>query len=229
MKQSSKQSVLLDHPNNLQYLAYSGFLEPKDRINMDTAIANPQERALYLDHIQGADNDEMMIKINHRNRKNIEDWLIERKMLYPRPTSLKDITFLTNENIRHVVNLWCEGSKEVLEKKFGHISKWDVSRVTDMSWLFVGQTTFDDNISEWDVSNVTRMKGMFHQARAFNQPLNQWNVSSVTDMSLMFRHTQHFCRPLDSWDVSQVTNMRQMFDDSPNFNWINGMFQKSQI
>ena len=36
-------------------------------------------------------------------------------------------------------------------------------------------------ISNWDVSNVTNMRWMFANASSFNQPLNKWNVSNVTD------------------------------------------------
>ena len=37
-------------------------------------------------------------------------------------------------------------------------------------------------ISTWDVSNVTNMAWMFSEATSFNQPLNNWNVSKVTNM-----------------------------------------------
>ena len=34
------------------------------------------------------------------------------------------------------------------------------------------------DISNWDVSNVTNMRGMFWLYGSFNQPLNNWNVSN---------------------------------------------------
>ena len=37
-------------------------------------------------------------------------------------------------------------------------------------------------ISTWDTSKVTNMYELFHDARSFNQPLNNWNVSKVTNM-----------------------------------------------
>ena len=33
------------------------------------------------------------------------------------------------------------------------------------------------DISNWDVSNVTNMRWMFYRAHYFNQPLDKWNVS----------------------------------------------------
>lgn len=44
----------------------------------------------------------------------------------------------------------------------GDISKWDVSKVTDMSYMFNGNVYFDSDISGWDVSNVTSNKGIFN-------------------------------------------------------------------
>lgn len=46
----------------------------------------------------------------------------------------------------------------------GDISKWDVSRVEDMSYLF-SDSTFNGDISKWDVSNVKDMSGMFHSSK----------------------------------------------------------------
>ena len=73
-----------------------------------------------------------------------------------------------------------------------------------MIWrMFLGATSFNQNIGGWDVSNVTKMVNMFKGAHEFddfwmdiqqfprnggnvlgaikfNQSLNSWNVSGVT-------------------------------------------------
>jgi surface protein len=41
-----------------------------------------------------------------------------------------------------------------------NISEWDVSNVTDMSYMF-SNSEFIGDISKWDVSNVTDMQCMF--------------------------------------------------------------------
>jgi len=43
------------------------------------------------------------------------------------------------------------------------ISKWNTSKVTDMSWMFE-RTPFNKPIGNWDVSNVTDMSWMFINA-----------------------------------------------------------------
>ena len=60
----------------------------------------------------------------------------------------------------------------------GNISKWDVSNVTDMSYMFQ-QSKFNQNISKWDVSNVTIMDGMFMMAGKFNQDISKWNIAKA--------------------------------------------------
>jgi surface protein len=49
------------------------------------------------------------------------------------------------------------------------ISKWDVSNVKDMSWMFYDADSFNQDISKWDVSNVKDMSFMFYDAESFNQ------------------------------------------------------------
>lgn len=123
----------------------------------------------------------------------------------------------TNDDIRTAVNLWCKNRSEAIEK-YGNISDWNVSNVTDMSGLFSNCSEFNDDISRWDVSNVTDMHRMFDNAREFNQPIGNWDVSKVTDMSLMFENAKAFNQPIGNWDVSNVTYMYNMFQEATAFN-----------
>jgi surface protein len=109
----------------------------------------------------------------------------------------------------------------------GDFSSWDVSNVTDMSYMFSGftnnvsarlVTNFNSNISSWDVSNVTDMSSMFENAGFFNQDLSSWDVSNVTDMSSMFEVAWSFNQDISSWDVSSVSSMSSMFAGARNFN-----------
>ena len=91
------------------------------------------------------------------------------------------------------------------------ISSWDVSNVTDMSFMFGLETEFNQDISNWDVSNVTKMGYMFGSAAEFNQDISNWDVSNVTNMGGMFSSATSFNQPIGEWDVSNVTNMEGMF------------------
>ena len=52
--------------------------------------------------------------------------------------------------------------KEAVVNLYGEISDWDVSNVTDMSFLFMDNTAFNQDISAWDVSSVTNMIQTFN-------------------------------------------------------------------
>merc|ERR1712100_405773 len=94
------------------------------------------------------------------------------------------------------------------------VSKWDVSKVTDM---FNGAHSFNGDLSKWDVSKVTSMEWTLGSAYNFNGDLSKWDVSKVHDMDHMFDHAYSFSGDLSKWDVSKVTEwglFNGMFDDS---------------
>ena len=63
---------------------------------------------------------------------------------------------------------WCANAEEALAKH-GNISNWDVSRVTDMSYIFCSNgawstsgcnaacASFNENVENWDTSRVTTL------------------------------------------------------------------------
>ena len=75
---------------------------------------------------------------------------------------------------------------------YGPIGEWDVSRVTDMSYMFSDKVFFNGDISEWDVSRVTDMSRMFFRAKSFNGDLSKWDVSNTKDMQAMFYKAASF-------------------------------------
>ena len=116
----------------------------------------------------------------------------------------------------------------------------NLGTVTNLSNMFLKASSFNSNINNWDVSNVTDMSYMFYgqwSTSLYNQPLNNWNVSNVTNMSNMFRAATVFSQDLNSWNVSNVSNFSGMFSSASAFNgnissWTpssstdtNGMFQ----
>ena len=134
----------------------------------------------------------------------------------------------TNADIKPAVNLWCTNPVEA-EERYGHISEWDVSRVTDMTKLFKGKAEFNDDIRQWDVSNVTTMIGMFCDAHSFNQAIGGWDVSKVTNMDYMFCLAENFNQQIGAWDVSHVTSMSLMFNGARNFNQQIGAWDVSHV
>ena len=64
---------------------------------------------------------------------------------------------LNDQNIQQAVNLWCE-NKEQCILKYGHISHWNTSNITNTRELFYDKIDFNEDISNWSVSHVTNMK-----------------------------------------------------------------------
>jgi surface protein len=114
-------------------------------------------------------------------------------------------------DIQADVNLWCSDPAAV-EKKYGHISKWGVPRVTNTMELFAHCCTFNEDIGVRDVSRVTSMKYMFYNATSVNQPLDNWNMAKVENMRFMFCEATSFNQDVGVWDVNNVTSLAEMFE-----------------
>ena len=158
-----------------------------------------------------------------------------------------------NETLRKAIKewvcpkIWCFTSKKMIDNpdidlsKYGDISDWDVSNVTNMSSLFSKNSynlpsylednfrNFNEDVSKWDVSNVTDMSGMFHDAQSFNQDIGTWNVSNVTDMKQMFDKAKSFNQDIGEWNVSNVTDMNYMFGQAKSFNQDIGKWDVSNV
>ena len=100
------------------------------------------------------------------------------------------------------------------------ISKWNVSNVKYMQFMFDGYENFNCDLSNWDVSKVENMKGIFSWCIKFNCDLSKWDVSNVTNMDFMFDNCNKFDCDLSKWDVSNVLNMICMFGNCKNFKGI---------
>merc|ERR1712106_583317 len=127
------------------------------------------------------------------------------------PSPFVAFTFTSKDSLLEAVKDFNKKPAKA-EKKYGPIATWDVSGITDMSYLFDitgAATTINADISDWDTSRVTDMSGMFLNAKAFNQPLT-FDTSSVINMRGMFANAAAFNQPL-SFDTSSVTNMHGIF------------------
>ena len=121
------------------------------------------------------------------------------------------------EEIDKAIRIYCK-DKDSGIKRYGEIGSWDVTKITNMSYLFSKFNYFNEDISNWNVSNVSYMNSMFQDAKLFNQPLNNWDVRNVSDMSYMFCGTESFNQPLNNWYVKNVSDMNHMFFCAEKFN-----------
>jgi surface protein len=133
--------------------------------------------------------------------------LVERRTVLPLDLVVLISSFLyerlTDENFQEAIALWFE-NQEDCKFRFGHISYWNTSRVTNMRGAFHKRYTFNEDISRWNVGRVTVMGSMFDDATAFNRDIGDWDVSSVTDMSSMFAGAVAFNGNIGQWNVSRA-------------------------
>ena len=65
-----------------------------------------------------------------------------------------------------------------------------------MTSMFGGASTFNGDLSKWDVTKVTNIRSMGNGASSFNGDLSKWDVAKVTNMVRMFSGASSFKRDL---------------------------------
>ena len=124
--------------------------------------------------------------------------------------------FTSNSELSAAIALWTSQRENAIAA-YGYIHEWDVSVVSDMSYLFQGRcSTFNDPIGAWDTSSVVSMRGMFRDCYEFDQNISGWDTHAVTSMNRMFEHAIRFSHDVSKWDTRRVTDFYAMFP--PTFN-----------
>jgi surface protein len=159
--------------------------------------------------------------------------MFERAQSFNQPINSWDVGNVTNmfqmflycRNFNSSLNNWNVSNVENMQYMFAYcdifnqpLDNWGakLSKVKDMTQLFVNNYLFNQNISSWDVSNVNNMSQMFYGCANFNQPLDNWanKLSKVTTMFQMFYNATKFnnggdefdtTRPMTGWIVPLVT------------------------
>ena len=158
-------------------------------------------------------DDNIVVKSFDELRKIIED---RYDKLGPGteqdPVDFNDIDV---SNLDSFCNDKSEGIFEYTKFKYIDISYWNVSNVTNMSFIFYMCKELESvgDLSSWDVSNVTDMYSMFDRCKELKSvgDISNWDVSNVTNMGYMFAYCKKFNQDLSKWDVSKVTNIISSF------------------
>ena len=88
----------------------------------------------------------------------------------------------------------------------------DMSRIFSRIRFDIRKTLGNIDVSKWNVSNVENMEYIFYNYKKFDCDLSNWDVSKVKNMEFMFTNCENFeGKGLENWDVSKVEDMTDMF------------------
>jgi surface protein len=96
-----------------------------------------------------------------------------------------------------------------MHRTYGHVSTWDVRKVSSMAGAFAAKDVGDLDLSFWNTRNVTDMSGMFDGTKG-TVNVSTWDTRNVLRMDAMFRGAS-IKGDMGAWDVGKVRTMREMF------------------
>ena len=79
------------------------------------------------------------------------------------------------------------------------VSRWDVSSVRDMAFMFF-HSSFNGDISKWDTRSLQNCGSMFAHSD-FNVDISCWDISNIRYMTTMF-YKSKMNRDLSRWDLT---------------------------
>jgi hypothetical protein len=133
--------------------------------------------------------------------------------------------FTTRQQLNTALNEFINSGYTTNLQQYGaNMNEWDVSAITDFSFLFFQRTTFNEDISCWNVGAGTIFFGMFFEATDFNQDIGEWDVSAGTNFAIMFASATIFNQDIGNWNVGAGTAFESMFEGATTFNQDIGMW-----
>ena len=90
----------------------------------------------------------------------LASWLGGCDAAWPPPPPPQPFTFTSTASLKVAVQAY-NVDPAAATATYGLIADWDVSAVSDMSYLFQNLGDFNANISSWNTSGVTTMDSMF--------------------------------------------------------------------
>lgn len=122
---------------------------------------------------------------------------------------------MDNNTFRQAIELYFLDKKSC-EEKYGDISLWNVSQVTDMSYAFANREDFNV-LLHWNTINVKNMKRMFYGCSSFNSSLCNLNFANVENADGMLENCVSYNQTLFG-NFLKLKTAENMFESCSNLN-----------
>ena len=99
------------------------------------------------------------------------------------------------------------------------LSKWDISRVSDLTTAFKNAVAFNADLSLWDTSELTTLYSSFYNAKLFNSDISKWKLSKLIHLTDTFQQAESFNVDVSKWDVRTLNYMTRAFKQATSFNF----------
>lgn len=216
----------------LQFLSYDGDLRDfkftiKDKENTFPISPNNKFGSLMYSIKQKANNNDLSLEEFITLNIFIQSIYTEKEWIY------------NNVQLRRFVRSWIKSTPQIKEEiiqERGHISDWNISRVTSLERLFMDTKDFNEDISRWNTYKVTNMDFTFYQAIKFNQDIGSkvinegqyneytaWDVSNVTTANCMFGYSA-FNQDISNWNIQNIENKADLLLYAYNLEHVNVLF-----
>ena len=200
----------------LQFLSYGGDLKDftftiKDKENIFSISPNDNFASLMHSIKQKKNNNNNDLSLEEVITLNrfIQSIYLEKEWIYN--------NYQLILNVRRWIRAEGLEKEEIIQER-GHISDWNISRVTSLEKLFMNTKDFNEDISRWNTYKVTNMDFTFYQAIKFNQDIGSkvinegqyneytaWDVSNVTTANCMFSYSA-FNQDISNWNIQNIVD-----------------------
>ena len=144
------------------------------------------------------------------------------------PSPKAGFQLLTTDDIRSAVDLYLAGKLDV------PINEWDVSQITDFSYLFSANRNsaaadFNEDLNNWKTSNVASLSGMLSNAKSFNGDISTWDTSQVSSFDRVFDGASSFSGDISEWSTDNAKTFFSMFRGASSFNAAIGNWKTDSV
>ena len=148
--------------------------------------------------------------------------ILEIRLKEDKNANLNDIDVSNITDMTYQIDATEKGLFRRLDPHNIDVSEWNMSRVTNISYLFAGCKNFNCDLSKWDVSYVTDMTRTFLKCESFiGKGLSNWNIEEVEHVISMFCGCKNFDgKEIENWKINngKLTSLSGMFRNCSRLN-----------